>query len=743
MNYSKVKKNRGKREIGSQKKRYPEICLYVIIGKIRSRTDLLFWSEKYMRGDAKPLLKFLDGSENRFIIPVYQRNYDWGKKQCERLYDDLIQIIKKNRSGHFFGSIVTCSLHGGGKSDYLVIDGQQRITTISLLFSAMVNLLKTGTVKASQVRLCEKIENTYLIDPYQTDERKLRLKPIKDDCNAFDAVVKNDESSFMEGSNITSNYLYFFQRIGKKEISIDELYSAIEHLIIIDIYLDKDDDPQMIFESLNSTGLGLTEADKIRNFVLMGLPSDKQTLFYENYWNRIEKLTDYKVSVFIRDYLTVKTKKIPSIAQVYEIFKSYVLGLVGDVTADGIEGILGNIKHYAEIQHQINSAKPDCKNTVSTILWRLNGIDMNVTYPFLLSILERNLPNLELERSLKCIESFLARRFMCSYASNALNKIFCTLDSEIEKLMSSNPEVSYSDILIYVLESKERSGKFPRDEEFVKAIGQKDIYHMYRKYTEYVFERLENGDTVERVNVIGQMEDESLTVEHIMPQTLSNEWKVALGDNWESIFTQRVHTLPNLTLTGYNSKYSNKNFLEKRDVRHGFRDSGLVLNKYLGSIDKWTTMEMNTRLEWLTNRALNFWPYPETKFIPQVPENDEVSFDEEEDLTGRTILGYSLNGEEHHTKQWVDMFTEVVTKLYEDNPGPIRKLAVDESFPNIVLSNEPKNSAWFKVHQDVYLYKANSTWSKISILQKVFDICEKDKADLRFVMKPLSRDKSE
>ena len=206
-------------------------------------------------------------------------------KQCEQLFNDLVQIIKKNRKSHFFGSIVTSSANKGGKSDYLVIDGQQRITTISILFTAMVNLMKSGLVEADDKRLAEKIEKKFLVDEYQTEDRKLRLKPIKDDCVSFDKLITNDPTEFVESSNITQNYHYFENRIKnikRDEISIDELYEAIFRLEIIDIFLDKEDNPQLIFESLNSTGLDLTEGDKIRNFILMGLDAKTQENYYEH-----------------------------------------------------------------------------------------------------------------------------------------------------------------------------------------------------------------------------------------------------------------------------------------------------------------------------------------------------------------------------------------------------------------------------------------------------------------------------
>ena len=546
-----------------------------------------------MHGEAKLLLKFLDGSDNRYIIPVYQRNYDWKPKQCEQLFNDLVQIIKKDRKSHFFGSIVTSSANKGGKSDYLVIDGQQRITTISILFTAMVNLMKSGLVEADDKRLAEKIEKKFLVDEYQTEDRKLRLKPIKDDCVSFDKLITNDPTEFVESSNITQNYYYFENRIKKNEISIDDLYEAIFRLEIIDIFLDKEDNPQLIFESLNSTGLDLTEGDKIRNFILMGLDAKTQENYYEQYWNKIEKCTDYNVSGFIRNYLTLIQKKIPNINNVYFTFKEYVLDKMDIENEEDCETILKEMLYYAQIYNKIISAENNPKDVISSILYRLNNIEMTVSYPFLLAMfgheLRKEITSLDVETTLKAIESYIFRRIMCpNYASNALNKVFCNLDSEVMKIKNDNQDVSYSDILIYCLQSRVGAAGFPSDKEFTEALTNRDVYHMYKKNREYLFDRFENGNTIERVNVIEMMENGDLTIEHIMPQTLTEEWKNELGSNYQVIYDQNIHTLKNLTLTGYNSKYSNSIFSEKKTIEKGFKDSGLNLNKSLLEYEHWS-----------------------------------------------------------------------------------------------------------------------------------------------------------
>lgn len=663
-------------------------------------------------------------------------------KQCEQLFNDLVQIIKKNRKSHFFGSIVTSSANKGGKSDYLVIDGQQRITTISILFTAMVNLMKSGLVEADDKRLAEKIEKKFLVDEYQTEDRKLRLKPIKDDCVSFDKLITNDPTEFVESSNITQNYYYFENRIKKNEISIDDLYEAIFRLEIIDIFLDKEDNPQLIFESLNSTGLDLTEGDKIRNFILMGLDAKTQENYYEQYWNKIEKCTDYNVSGFIRNYLTLIQKKIPNINNVYFTFKEYVLDKMDIENEEDCETILKEMLYYAQIYNKIISAENNPKDVISSILYRLNNIEMTVSYPFLLAMfgheLRKEITSLDVETTLKAIESYIFRRIMCpNYASNALNKVFCNLDSEVMKIKNDNQDVSYSDILIYCLQSRVGAAGFPSDKEFTEALTNRDVYHMYKKNREYLFDRFENGNTIERVNVIEMMENGDLTIEHIMPQTLTEEWKNELGSNYQIIYDQNIHTLKNLTLTGYNSKYSNSIFSEKKTIEKGFKDSGLNLNKSLLEYEHWTETEMQDRLNKLLLQANSLWPYPKTNFVPPKKEIDSVTLEDDESLRGRTLISYSYgNVKVHETNIWVEMFKDVIKQIYDEDPSQIRILASDKNYENIIISSTEKQGDWFKIDTDIYLYTHNSTNAKMRILNKVFDAYGKDKNDLVFNLKP-------
>lgn len=272
-----------------------------------------------MDGHKQYLTDLIEGKLTRFVIPVYQRNYDWKPEQCGRLFDDLVEVAKTGRNEHFFGSIVSQTPRG----ERVVIDGQQRITTIFLLLAAIREQIKAGVVVSEEDDLADDIDEYYLIDRKHKQDQKLRLKLVKSDSEAFKAILDEKPDNYIQGSNVTQNFLYFLERIAKMDIDVDALYESIKSLCIIDITLDPPDDAQLIFESLNSTGLDLSEADKIRNFVLMNLDQERQEAYYEDYWNAVEKNTDYKVSDYIRFFLAAREAKTPAIKKVYPAFRAY------------------------------------------------------------------------------------------------------------------------------------------------------------------------------------------------------------------------------------------------------------------------------------------------------------------------------------------------------------------------------------------------------------------------------------
>lgn len=479
-----------------------------------------------MNGNAQKLIKYLDGASKRFIIPVYQRNYDWKMEHCKQLYDDLVKIIRQNRKSHFFGSIVSVQSESGTMEEFLIIDGQQRLTTISLLLLAIYHLLSSGKMVSCDHQLTDKILKKYLIDEYEPEEKRIKLKPIKNDQKAFGILFDQDEE-YIPDSNLTINYRYFYDRIQHGELDIDELFDAICKLEIINISLNHEDNPQLIFESLNSTGLNLSEGDKIRNYILMGLPNDQQTKFYEKYWNRIESYTDYDVSSFVRDYLSIKQQSTPNMNSVYPTFKKYV----EDAEVADIEPLLKDLLEYAKrYAFLIKGGHSD--ERLNSCIYRLNRLSTSVTRPFLLEVIRLSesgaLTADELIEVFHFTESYLFRRAICDLPTNALNKIFLLLHREIIRF--DGDESHYVEKFKYALLSKRERTRFPSDEEFAECMSTRNIYGMNPKNKLYLFERLENSETSETKDVWEHLDRGEYSIEHIMPQHLTAAWIVSLGD---------------------------------------------------------------------------------------------------------------------------------------------------------------------------------------------------------------------
>lgn len=490
-----------------------------------------------MIGSAEFLLSFMDGHDKRFIIPVYQRNYDWRKTNCVRLFDDLLKIIQTGKqSSHFFGSIVCVYDSDSRGNEYLIVDGQQRITTISLLLLAIYNLLQSGVVDSKSDFRAEEIHDVYLVEKFSSDGIKLKLN--KEDNYAYKKLF-GDPDSYEKNSNLTINYNYFYDRIRKDKINIDDLFDAVKMLEVVLIKLNNDDNPQLIFESLNSTGQALTEGDKIRNYVLMNQTKRMQSRFYNDYWEPIEKATDHDVSAFVRDYLSVKTMSLSNVNNVYENFRNYV-----EKNKIETEELLGDMLKYAKYYDILikpwsskSGLKSNLDDRVLESVKRLNWLETTVTRPFFLEVLRlffESLLTLEnLHDIFEIIENYLFRRNICGVPTNSLNKIFLNLNKEI--MQYDGTYGNYVEKMKYTLLSKKGSYRFPNDNEFRTALSEKDVYHMGIKFRTYLFERYENYGTLEVKDIYKGIEEGIYSVEHIMPQHLTQAWIKDLGEDYERI----------------------------------------------------------------------------------------------------------------------------------------------------------------------------------------------------------------
>lgn len=693
-----------------------------------------------MKGSELRLIEYMEGSKKRFIIPVYQRNYDWKIENCKQLYDDLIQVIKNNSKTHFFGSIVSVYEPSGRNTEFLIIDGQQRLTTMSLLFLALYNLLEEKIIISEDESLKDQIYEDFLVDKYQPQEKRMKLKPIKNDQKAFSKLF-NSKDDYIKDSNLTINYSYFYERIQKQEITIDELFDAICRLEIINITLNNEDNPQLIFESLNSTGLDLSEGDKIRNYILMGLPKQKQDEYYEKYWNCIEKCTKYDVSSFIRDYLSVKQLVIPSQKKVYINFKKYV----EDSSLKIIE-ILEDLLSYAKRYNILLCGKTSSKELNSCIN-RLNCLETTVTRPFFLEVLrlyDENQINLnEVAEAFSITESYLFRRTICDLPTNALNKIFLLLNREIMRY--DGTDSNYIEKLKFALLSKKDRARFPNDDDFSLMFTEKPIYQMNSKNKIYILERLENFGTLEDKDIYRHYDEGEYSIEHIMPQHLTPAWIKELGDSYEEIHDTWLHRIANLTLTAYNSKYSNSTFVEKKTMKNGFEDSGIRLNTYVSKKDKWTLAELRDRNDYLLKRALDIWAFPSTNYKPQEKQLDSYTLDDEASfLSGRQIAKFVYKGIEQPVVSWVEMYTKVLRALYLEDKTIITKIALstDDDLSIHFSTNKRIFKKCDEIGDNVYVQTNTNTQSKLSVLNRLYKLYGMDPTDLVFYLRD-SNDKED
>ncbi|WP_305875146.1 DUF262 and DUF1524 domain-containing protein [Helicobacter pylori] len=546
-----------------------------------------------MDAKATTLLKFFEENQNnQFVIPIYQRLYSWKKEQCEQLWDDIIKIGGNDKmNGHFIGSILY--VRDGithSNNPLLIIDGQQRLTTITLLLIALRNH-SSDEVKRKEIE-------SYLINSNKDGDKKFRLILSESDKDTLLSLIDENKRKPSEPSlKIVENFKLFEKWIRKNTDKLETIFKGLEKLMIVWIASKKEEDPQLIFESMNSKGIELTQTDLIRNYIVMETEVKKQEDFYNQYWRAMEedfKQNETLFNQFVRHYLTIKTREIPNISKVYEAFKDYQ-----QKEGIEIEDLLKDLQKYCGYFCQI-AFKKEADKDLNKALSFLVDLEMDVVYPLLLELYsdysDGVLSNQDFSPIIYLIESYICRRAVCGLGTKGLNKIFAFFTKKIDK------DQYLESIKAHFLSLEKTTGKFPKDSEFKNLFITIDFYSL--KKNKYFLERLENFDTKEPVNT------KECTIEHIMPQTLNLEWERDLGENFQAIHEKYLNTIGNLTLTGYNEKYSNNSFQEKRDMEKGFKQSPLRLNQSLKDLESFGEKEIEKRANDLADWALKIWTYP-------------------------------------------------------------------------------------------------------------------------------------
>jgi len=605
-----------------------------------------------MKATEAGLLAFLKKSP-QFVIPIYQRTYSWTERECRQLWDDIIRAGSDDAiSVHFIGSIVYIEAglsQVSHQAPLLVIDGQQRLTTVTLLLAALAETM--GDDEPIDGFSARKLRNYYLLNPEEAGERHYKLLLSQTDKATLTSIVGQNEPPVECSLRVMQNYALFGDLIAARRDKLAAVCKGLAKLVVVDIALSRDqDNPQLIFESMNSTGRELSQADLIRNFILMGLEPTLQTRLYEQFWRPMEisfgqEAYNTHFDSFMRHYLTVKTGEIPRLDDVYEAFKVHARS--PKVANAGVEVLVKDIRDFARYYCAM-ALGAESDSALKTAFHDLRELKVDVAYPFLLELYKDYSTGLlakdEFLEAVRLIEAYVFRRAICSIPTNSLNKTFATFTKALKKDRYLESIKAH-----FLLMPSYR--RFPSDDEFKRDIQTRDLYNFRSR--SYWLRRFENHDRKERVPV------DEYTIEHIMPQSeqLSSVWRVALGDEWERVHQTYLHTLGNLTLTGYNSEYSNRPFKEKRDMQGGFKQSPLRVNVGLGELEGWNEDTIRSRASRLAAQASDVWR------VPLIAADVLAAYQPE---TFRTA-GYSIDDHPHllnsPTRDLFEAFRTEVLKL--------------------------------------------------------------------------------
>ena len=661
------------------------------------------------------LRDFIGTNKVLFRIPVYQRNYDWSESNCNRLLDDIYGIMQSGDK-HFLGTIVFMAAKSGGFAlqEYIIIDGQQRLTTLMLILKAL-------SVVAERVGddCYHEIEEQYLHNKYCSEEFKVKLKPIKSDNNQFTLLLEGKIDEMDEDTHIYHNFMLCkerFERWAERGINPSQVLDALTKLEIVEIVLTKgEDDPQVIFESINSTGLELSNADLIRNYLLMN--ADDQEKLYENYWLYIEKTLrnkmDYSnLDAFFMQYIVYKTSKPVNSRQLYNSF----VKLFKD-SGYSQESILKELRYYAEIFGAFVYGSAKYSERINRLLYRLRVLNQTTCYPFLLHVFDDYhqgvIDEETVEKILQFILAYLLRRMVCGVPSNTLRGLFTYLYNRIFKV-ASNKQKYYETLnkFLFTVSSKD---VIPSAGEFERALQKANIYGN-NALCRFLLLDIENGDGKEILQA------ENLTIEHIMPQTLSADWSHIRPEEHE----EYLHTLGNLSVTGYNSELSNKSFAEKQDIIRE-NSKAVILNSDVLDKESWNIATIQARAKRLAGIVMT--RYKIDRIVDDSIEFEYIetlTLDNYDEVTGKKLVSFKLFGETYRQNKYALMLLDVIKLLDKKSPGKLQTLAENNySFnstkrKHVHLNIDGSGMRWpWKVTDGIYLEANLSAWSCIRFIENL------------------------
>lgn len=672
------------------------------------------------------IANFLGQNGRQYKIPVYQRNYEWSWEQCDKLFEDVVTAGQRNQL-HFCGSIVFKPIAPTkGIGNNIVIDGQQRLTTIYILLKALSDMAQNDSEKMLPQGA---IFNTDQYNQFQLDETsKMKLKPAKDNNDQLLDLIYDKHDKIDTTCEIYRNYEHFCDLIREKQaegITVSDIYRGIGLLTVAVIQLDDNDNAQEIFERINSTGIPLSLSDKIRNFVLM--TEVDQDRLYESYWLKAEQiLSKDQLEGFFLDYLNFKMDGFTKESTAYDDFKAlYVRGRYTNET------MLGEILHYAQQYHAFYCGdKLHLSNEANQFLDSLRKLNQTTVYIFLFSVFDDFevgvIDDETLCKVLRLLLNYSIRRLICEVGSNSLRGLYKTLYGRV----FNRPENknNYYDAIVSFLLQLTSKDVMPSDAEFVVALKERNLYRK-NALCKYLLVAIENQGKE-------QIKTDALTIEHIMPQNknLSTAWQKMLGSDWELVRERYLHTLGNLTLTGYNSELGDLPFAEKLDMLSDKNTHVTVLYSDVKDKTEWNAQTIEARSERLSKTVLKLFPIelPTTEINFSDPRYQLYTVADPHNATYKWVNYYELLGERVNVDSFALMVRSVAGKLYNLNSSIIdrmaRSLEVFPAWQNPVFAYDKdaiRNAVKLKNDSDIYIstgYSAYDCICFIKALLKKYDL---------------------
>lgn len=675
-----------------------------------------------------------------FLIPEFQRPYSWEAENIRSFLDDLESLLDSDQK-HYFGSVVYVN-DSDDLNASVIIDGQQRVTTALLMLMAIYHIIEIDADK-SQIVAAE-VEEKYLFNSSKFSEEKnrIKLKAVTADDQIFKKIYNKEALDVKEKqSRIYQAYMLFNDYFRSKN-HLEKYITALARFEIVTIALDsKDDNPQRVFESINSTGKPLTDGDKIRNFALMLNSNDDRNYVISKYWKNIEApLTDANkdyITDFFRSYIINKRQAIIPMGSVYPEFKKiFARQISPEQSREELDVFYQDIVSTLEFYRlaKFGDDVSERFGSIKGILFKMRYIQIELYIPFALSVLgyydQGKLSSEELLGIFKTIETYFARRIVCNIPTTSVDKMLASLHKDILELQSTSPETGYLDVMSYILLTRSSATRFPQDNEIVTAVQTNQTYNQRKAHVNFILTSVD--DQSKESSLLKQIADNEtkLTIEHILPQTLTRTWRDELGPDAEEIQAKYVHTLANLTLTGYNSEYSNRDFSDKKAMTNGFNSSPLAINREVKSTDKWDETALKRRQKWWINNLERVWPLPTTSYIP-VAIDTKVSLFDEVDLTGTKIRVLHMLGDSIPVTTWAEALDLIVERMFELDEDLYDKIVRDEFIARYIRTDETALINPMQVNDsEYYVESGTNTNYKRLLITKLATIMNWSKEDL-------------